>query len=94
MCWVGQVLESALELRERDVLHARLGDILARMLRFPHALSAYHKALALNPALESAKTGLERLEKLMKGGDPDEEGEVVEEEREDMEGFGTPAYTG
>lgn len=89
-----QVLQAALQLAEKGFLHSRLGDIYAKLHRYPNALSEYHKALALNQNLECAKTGLERLEKLMKGVDPDDEGEVVEEDREDMDGFGTPSYNG
>eukprot|EP00961_Rhodomonas_salina_P287817 3888616-Rhodomonas_salina.1 len=105
-----QVLQAALQLAEKGFLHSRLGDIYAKLHRYPNALSEYHKALALNqnlidayPSLDSsppiptwlpihphlinypassswpepvrsyqecAKTGLERLEKLMKGVDP------------------------
>lgn len=49
---------------------------------------------SLNPNCEAAKAGLERLEKIMKGIDPDEgegeiegEGEEYDEEQEQLEVF-------
>ena len=47
---------------------------------YPEALASYHAALSLNPASDAALTGLDRLEKLMAGVDPDlsdEHGAVV-----------------
>ena len=39
--------------------------------RYGQAIEHYHIALSLNEANEEAQAGLERLEKLMKGIDPD-----------------------
>lgn len=38
--------------------------------------------------MESAKVGLDRLEKVMRGLDPDGEGEEVEGEDDDVDSFG------
>jgi len=40
--------------------------------QFAEALPCYHKALSLNPNCIKALKGLDRLEKLMRGEDPDE----------------------
>ena len=55
------------------MLHAKLGDVyvIAGEERYPEALASYHAALSLNPASDAALTGLDRLEKLMAGVDPD-----------------------
>jgi hypothetical protein len=34
----------------------------------------YHTAMSLNPLNEAARAGLERLEKAMRGVDPDDDG--------------------
>ena len=68
-----ELLTRALSENEQDVLHAKLGDVyvIAGEERYPEALASYHAALSLNPASDAALTGLDRLEKLMAGVDPD-----------------------
>ena len=68
-----ELLTRALSENEQDVLHSKLGDVyvIAGEERYPEALASYHAALSLNPVSDAALTGLDRLEKLMAGVDPD-----------------------
>lgn len=50
------------------------------------ALSHYQAALRINPQTEASKKGLERLEKQMKGVDPNAPKEDDENDVEDGEG--------
>uniref|UniRef100_A0A7N0TKA7 Anaphase-promoting complex subunit 7 n=2 Tax=Kalanchoe fedtschenkoi TaxID=63787 RepID=A0A7N0TKA7_KALFE len=71
-------LDDALSLLSRylkdctdDSLHVKLAQVYATKNMLQAALSHYQSALRLNPQNEAAKKGLERLEKQMKGLDPD-----------------------
>uniref|UniRef100_A0A7S2WJE0 Anaphase-promoting complex subunit 7 n=1 Tax=Rhizochromulina marina TaxID=1034831 RepID=A0A7S2WJE0_9STRA len=66
-----ELLEAALQDQNQASLHAKLGDVLALQQRYSEALEHYHTAISLNPDIEEAKEGLERLEKRMRGIDPD-----------------------
>ena len=66
-----RILSKHLESRVSDELHARLGGILLEAQKYGPAMEHYHIALSLNENNEEAQTGLDRLEKLMKGIDPD-----------------------
>lgn len=50
---------------------AKLGLVLASMRQFDRALGPLQAALAIAPGLEEARRGLERVDKLMRGMDPD-----------------------
>ncbi|KAL1548490.1 Anaphase-promoting complex subunit 7 [Salvia divinorum] len=54
-----------------DCLHVKLAQVFAATNMLQDALSHYQAALRINPQNEAAKKGLERLEKQMKGIDPD-----------------------
>jgi len=57
--------------------------------KFEEALTHYHAALALNKNFEQAQVGLERLQKVIKGIDPDaEEEEEGDDEEAEEESFG------
>ena len=71
-----------------DVLHSKLGEIYTHNEDFTDALECYHVALSLNPRNGLAAQGLERLEKIMRGVDPDEEMDEDGEEDEEAEGGG------
>lgn len=64
-----------------DALHTKLAQILAATDKVGEALSHYQAALSINPHNEAAKKGLDRLEKQMKGVDPD----ALEEEENEAE---------
>ncbi|XP_057429582.1 anaphase-promoting complex subunit 7 [Lotus japonicus] len=64
-----------------DSLHVKLAQVFAATNMLQEALSHYQAALRLNPHNEAAKRGLERLEKQMKGVDPD----APEEDEDDVE---------
>lgn len=55
----------------RDVLFAKLGDVYVLKREYNVGLQHYHRALSLNSNLSSALVGLDRVEKLLRGEDPD-----------------------
>ncbi|KAJ7980229.1 anaphase-promoting complex subunit 7 [Quillaja saponaria] len=68
-----------------DSLHVKLAQVFAATNMLQEALSHYQAALRLNPQNEAAKRGLERLEKQMKGVDPDAPEDDEENELEDAD---------
>eukprot|EP00804_Cyclotella_cryptica_P028712 CCRYP_008218-RA/>CCRYP_008218-RA protein AED:0.30 eAED:0.30 QI:0/-1/0/1/-1/1/1/0/691 len=62
-----------------DVIQAKMAEIYALSEDFGQALECYHTAISMNPHNGLAMQGLERIEKLLKGIDPDEEEEMGEE---------------
>lgn len=69
-----------------DSLHTKLAQVFAATNMLQEALSHFQAALRINPQNNSAKKGLERLEKQMKGIDPDAVEEDEENEVEDADG--------
>ncbi|KAI8561591.1 hypothetical protein RHMOL_Rhmol04G0352100 [Rhododendron molle] len=69
-----------------DSLHVKLAQVYAATNMLQEALSHFQAALRINPQNEGAKKGLERLEKQMKGVDPDAPEEDEENEVEDADG--------
>ncbi|MED6221516.1 Anaphase-promoting complex subunit 7 [Stylosanthes scabra] len=69
-----------------DSLHVKLAQVFAATNMLQEALSHYQAALRLNPQNEAAKRGLERLEKQMKGVDPDAPEEDEDNDVEDADG--------
>ena len=65
------ILSKHLETNVSDDLHTRLAGILVESQKYGQAIEHYHVAMSLNEGNEEAQMGLERLEKLMKGIDPD-----------------------
>jgi len=67
-----------------DVIQAKLAEIHTLNDMYTEALECYHTAISMNPQNGLAIQGLERLEKIMRGVDPDdemdEEGEVDDED--------------
>eukprot|EP00252_Welwitschia_mirabilis_P013278 TRINITY_DN29263_c0_g1_i1.p1 TRINITY_DN29263_c0_g1~~TRINITY_DN29263_c0_g1_i1.p1 ORF type:complete len:415 (-),score=106.73 TRINITY_DN29263_c0_g1_i1:72-1274(-) len=79
-----KLLEGYLRDWSDDSLHTKLAQIYAVIGRFEEALSHYSASLRININNEAAKRGLERLERQMKGSDPDaaEEDEDNEDEED------------
>ncbi|KAF5736956.1 anaphase-promoting complex subunit 7-like [Tripterygium wilfordii] len=69
-----------------DSLHVKLAQVFAATNMLQEALSHYQAALRINTQNEAAKKGLERLEKQMKGVDPDAPEEDEENEVDDADG--------
>ena len=67
-----------------DVIQAKMAEIYTLSESYTEALECYHVAISMNPQNGLAIQGLERLEKIMRGVDPDEEmdedGEIEEED--------------
>ena len=70
---------------EQDMIHAKLADVCAVADNYADALSHYHMALSMNPGNVVARRGLDRLEKLMRGVDPDASGANDNSEENDEE---------
>lgn len=81
------VLSRHLESNVNDELHTRLAGILTESQDYSRAMEHYHIALSLNEKNEEAHAGIERLEKLMKGIDPDmvSDDEAVEAAEEESD---------
>jgi anaphase-promoting complex subunit 7 len=58
---------------QRDHLYTKMAEIysMSEPPNFVDALNSYHKALSINPANSEAKKGIDRLERQMRGLDPD-----------------------
>ncbi|GJW53620.1 anaphase-promoting complex subunit 7 [Tanacetum coccineum] len=69
-----------------DSLHVKLAQVFAATNMMQDSLSHYQSALRINPLNEAAKKGLERLEKLMKGVDPDAPEEEEDNDVDDGDG--------
>uniref|UniRef100_A0A1D1XN68 Anaphase-promoting complex subunit 7 n=1 Tax=Anthurium amnicola TaxID=1678845 RepID=A0A1D1XN68_9ARAE len=80
------LLERYLKDWSDDSLHIMLAQVFSATNMLSEALSHYQAALRINSQNEAAKKGLERLEKQMKGLDPDAPEEDEENEVEDAEG--------
>mmetsp|Transcript_39327 Transcript_39327/g.82222 ORF Transcript_39327/g.82222 Transcript_39327/m.82222 type:complete len:341 (-) Transcript_39327:170-1192(-) len=67
-----------------DVIQSKLAEIHTLSENYTDALECYHVAISMNPQNGLAIQGLERLEKIMRGVDPDEEmdgdGEIEDED--------------
>ncbi|WMV10174.1 hypothetical protein MTR67_003559 [Solanum verrucosum] len=68
-----------------DSLHVKLAQVFAATNMLQDALSHYQAALRINPQNEAAKKGLDRLEKQLKGVDPDAPEEDEENDVEDAD---------
>ncbi|KAF3662346.1 Anaphase-promoting complex subunit 7 [Capsicum annuum] len=68
-----------------DSLHVKLAQVFAATNMLQDALSHYQAALRINPQNEAAKKGLERLEKQLKGVDPDAPEEDEDNDVEDAD---------
>ena len=66
-------------------LHCSLGKVLAKSKALADALGHYQSALAIYPESEEARRGVGRVERLMKGQDPDAPEEEVDEDEDDDE---------
>ena len=66
-------------------LHCRLGSVLASSKAPTDALGQYQHALSLAPESEEARRGMGRVERLMKGQDPDAAEDEEDEDDEDEE---------
>ncbi|CAI5457413.1 unnamed protein product, partial [Closterium sp. Yama58-4] len=82
------VLERHLAVDAADWIHVKLGFVHMAANRLPDALHHLQTALSINPTNENAKRGLNRIDRLLKGGDGDDE----EEETSMQYGTGSPLF--
>ncbi|ERN16912.1 hypothetical protein AMTRI_Chr02g264590 [Amborella trichopoda] len=80
------LLERYLNDWEDDSLHTKLAQIFSKSNMLLESVTHYQTALSINPQNDAAKKGLERLDKQMKGMDPDAPEDDEENEVEDGEG--------
>jgi len=74
-----ELLRESLKHHNYDFFHTKIAQVYTLNNVYDEALKYYHTAISINPNSSAAAAGLERLEKLMRGVDPDAE------EDEDME---------
>lgn len=55
----------------REEIFTKLADVYTLNKQFAEAMTCYHRSLSLNPSSALALRGLDRLEKIMRGEDPD-----------------------
>ena len=77
---------AAAETRARVACHCALGAALAGSRMLADAAGEYQRACGLDAACEPAKRGLARVERLMKGQDPDAGDDDVDEDEDDGAG--------
>lgn len=65
-------LSALAEQSPREEVFTKLADVYTLNKQFGEAMTFYHRALSINSASHEAARGLERLEKIMRGEDPDE----------------------
>eukprot|EP00743_Colponemidia_sp_Colp-15_P006649 GILK01007168.1.p1 GENE.GILK01007168.1~~GILK01007168.1.p1 ORF type:complete len:544 (-),score=85.06 GILK01007168.1:173-1747(-) len=80
-----ELLKQYLQHFNKDFMHTKLADVLTMNSNYSEALQHYHTALSLNPNYAAAKRGLDRLEKLLRGVDPDAEEENEENDEGEAE---------
>ena len=73
-----ELLRQSIEQSSHDFLHTKLGEVFTLKEDYSNALACFHTAISINPSSTGAASGLERLEKLMRGVDPDEEEDDAE----------------
>mmetsp|Transcript_17529 Transcript_17529/g.25941 ORF Transcript_17529/g.25941 Transcript_17529/m.25941 type:complete len:545 (-) Transcript_17529:74-1708(-) len=59
-----------------DMLESRLGEVHTLNENYMEAMTCFHTAISLNPDNTEAQGGLERLEKMIRGLDPDAPGDT------------------
>ena len=74
-----------------DIIQAKLAEIYTLDEKYDCALECYHTAISMNPHNGLAAQGLERLEKIMRGLDPDDD-ELLPEEASEEYGGGEEYY--
>ena len=77
------IFSSSSEVRVRVACHCALGAALASARMLADAAGEYQHALGLDPESEGARRGIARVERLMKGQDPDANDDADEECEDD-----------
>ncbi|KAF2075344.1 hypothetical protein CYY_003373 [Polysphondylium violaceum] len=81
------MLKTQLEYQETDLMHTEIATVYMNKEMHDEAMIHYNNALEINSQYEPAIRGLDRLQLIMKGIDPDQESvEETEEQEEGEEG--------
>ena len=84
-----ELLRESLKHHNYDFLHTKIAQVYTHNEQYDEALKFYHTAMSINPNSTHAAAGLERLEKLMRGVDPDAD---EDEDMEPMTGDGGSGF--
>jgi anaphase-promoting complex subunit 7 len=74
-----------------DDIFCRMGGIYTAMEQYKEAVNSYDRALVANPDCSQAVQALDRLEKLMRGLDPNENSEDIVEDKDTDAASSSPA---
>ncbi|EFA78599.1 anaphase promoting complex subunit 7 [Heterostelium album PN500] len=77
------LLQKQLDYQETDLMHTEMATIYMSKEMYDDAMKHLNAALEINPQYEAARNGLHRLDLILKGFDPDQMEDGVDEE--DME---------
>ncbi|KAG7385987.1 Anaphase promoting complex subunit 7 [Phytophthora pseudosyringae] len=80
------------ERHPREEVFSKLAFVYSMDKQYAEALKYFHQALRLNPGSTEALQGLDRLEKLMRGEDPDELSNSMEQMEEQEESTEASEY--
>lgn len=80
----GNTATQSTEFGKADIL-CRLGEVYMQKEEYTRAVDMFHQALGLDPELAAAQGALDRLERLMRGADPNETGSIVEDASQDSQ---------
>ncbi|KAF9432149.1 Anaphase-promoting complex subunit 7 [Entomortierella beljakovae] len=73
-----QILDQQIDYQPPDIIHIRKAEIYSTMEQWELALSSYQSALSSNPNNIRAREGLAEVEKILSGGDEEDEDEADE----------------
>jgi anaphase-promoting complex subunit 7 len=97
-----RILQDALEghsaavsdLYRQDHILYKMGELYAHQQEWKEAIAAFHQALGINPGLTEAQQALDRVEKILRGLDPNDTGDdIMEDAPESPSSTSVPQYS-
>ncbi|KAF9110489.1 Anaphase-promoting complex subunit 7 [Mortierella sp. AM989] len=79
-----QILDQQIDFQPPDLIHVKKAEIYSAMEQWELALSSYQSALSSNSSNARAREGLLQVEKILNGGDDEDEDEAEESDENDV----------